>query len=219
MPDWSRRHVLHAAGSVLLAAIAGCNGSGSSSRSAPRDDRDMVDDVTVLKVRNASPTPMVLRRRDQTTDERTTEDPPGRRGNLMDHVTEPPREDARAIAFQTDVPGATVIETFFEETDFGTESIYIAQSTILECYERHLTGVYREVDGVDAQFCRTLRSADVDCSADEYDMTAFAIRLPFAGDDFDSVGGGQSSGCERPHRQTIDPDTTRTVGDDGGSDE
>lgn len=218
MPDWSRRHALQSAGSVLLTAIAGCNSSSSSSRSVPRDDRDMVDDITVLKVRNTSPTPMVLRRRDQTTDARTTEDPPGRRGNLMDYVTDPPREDERAIAFQTDVPGASDIEAFFDETEFETESIYLAQSTIRECFERHLTGVYREDDGVDAQFCRTLRPADVECSADEHDMTAFAIRLPFPGDDLSSVGGGQSSGCERPYRQILDPDITRTVGDDGGTD-
>lgn len=219
MPDWSRRHALHAAGSVLLTAIAGCNGSSSSSRSVPRDDRDMVDDISVLKVRNVSPLPMVMRRRDKTTEDRTPEEPPERRGNIMDHVTEKNRQSGRDIVFQTDVPGATDIETFFEETDFETESLYIAQSTIRECYERHLTGVYREGDGVDAQFCLSLRSADVDCRTDAYDMTAFAIRLPFSGDDLSSVGGGQSSGCKRPHRRIIEPDTTRTVGDDGGVDE
>lgn len=217
MPDWSRRHALHAAAGVLLTAFAGCNDIDSASQSVPRDDRDRVADVTVLKIRNRTGTPMVLRRRDLTTEDEPTDEPPGRRGNIMDHVTEMDSDDERALAFQTDVPGASDLEAFFEATDFESESVYIAQSSIPECYERHLTGVHREGDGVDAQFCRTLRPADVDCSADEHDMVAFAIRLPFHGDDFSSVGGGHSSRCDGPYRRIVEPDTTRTVGDDGGS--
>lgn len=216
MPDWSRRHALQSAGGALLTALAGCNGSDSTNRSVPRDDRGRIDDITVLKVRNATPIPMVVRERDRNTEQPTTDVPPKRRGHIMEHVT---AETDHGFVFPADVPGALDLKQVFEETDFESESIYLSQTTVSECYDRHLTGVYRESNGVDAQFCGTIRPADVACSTDEYDMTAFAIRLPFVGDNFNSVGGGHSSRCDGPHRRIIDPDTTRTVGDDGGSDQ
>lgn len=219
MPDWSRRHALQAAGGVLCAVLAGCNGSDSASRSYPRASRNTVEDITVLKVRNTAPSPMVERGRDEmaeTTDSTTAERPPDHRGRMMDHVTAMTRDGDRQLVFPDDVPGASDLRSFFEQTDFETESIYLAQSSLPECYDRHLTGVYREEDGVDAQFCRSIRPADVACSADSHDMVAFAIRLPFAGDDFNSVGGGHSSQCDGPYRHPIDPDTSLTVGDEGG---
>ena len=215
MSALSRRRALHLAGGALLSALAGCDGTDSSSRSVPRENRDRVDDVTVLKVRNTEPTPMVIHERDRETEQTSTEEPPRRRGHLMDHVTDYAPENDDSVFVRSDVAGADHIRRFLEETDFETESVYLSQSTVQECYERHLVGAYREDDGVDAEFCVRLRPADAACETDSYAMTAFLIRLPFAGDNFNSVGGGGGS-CDRPGQQLVEPDTSLTVGPNGG---
>jgi len=223
MPDWSRRHALQATGGALLTALAGCNGTDSASGSYPGENRTAVEDAVVLKVRNTTPTPMVVRERDSGDGEPTTEPaettdaPPRHRGRIMAHVTDMDR-DGLSPTFPADVAGADRFAAFFDETDFDTESIYLEQSPVPECYVRHLTGVYREPDGVEADFCRKVRPADVSCAADAYDMTAFAIRLPFAGDDFNSVGASHGSGCRRPRGDLIEPDQNHVVGPtDSGS--
>lgn len=219
MPALSRRRTLHLAGGVLLSALAGCNGSDSASSSVPRSDRDSIDDVTVLKIRHTAATPMVYENRgDETTTTRSSESA-RRRGNVMMHVTDPPGEGRGEPVFPADVDGADRLRTFFEETDFETESIYLLQSTVPACSERHLQGVYSDGNGVDAEFCRTLRPADVACEADAWAMTVFAIRLPFPGDGFNSVGGGSSSSCDHPYRDPIEPDTSLVVGPNGGENE
>ena len=57
--------------------------------------------------------------------------------------------------------------------------------------------VAREEDGVEADFCRELRPADAACGAEDRVAVGVAIRLPFAGDEFSSLGSGWSSDCDR----------------------
>jgi hypothetical protein len=137
----------------------------------------------------------------------------------MDYITDPPDESMGEPTFPADVPGADRVASFFAETDFDGDSIYLYQGAIPACYTRHLQGMYRDDDGVDADFCRELRPADVACGADEWVMSVFAIRLPFPGDSFSSVGGGGSSSCDRPYRDTIEPDTSLVVGSKAGENE
>lgn len=217
MPHWSRRHALQASGSALFAALAGCNGTESVSRSVPRNPRDSLEDVTILKIRNTAGTPMVVERSDETTS-KDTGGSSRRRGHMLEHVTDEPDQSMRELVFPEDVPGAQRLRTFFAETDFETQSIYLQQAPVRACYKRRLQGVFREDDGVDAEFCRDLRPADVACEADAWATTVFAIRLQFPGDDFSSVGSGGSSSCRHPYLDPVDPDTSLVVGpNEGGS--
>lgn len=213
MPVWSRRRALQAAPTLLLPGLAGCNEGRNHPR--PRDDRTPVEDIEVLRVRNTDPEPMVIDSRQSARGTATTTEPPRRRGGLMLHLTDTPSESGRDLHFPEAVPGADALRRFLVAANYDTGSVYLFQSSIPECYRRHLRGVYRDDSGVDADFCRELRSADVACEADAFAMNAFAIRLPFSGDEFNSVGGGSSSSCRRPpgHGEgVIEPDTDLIVG-------
>ena len=118
-------------------------------------------------------------------------------------------EDRDRVSFRSSDP-AGELRAFVNETDLESESVYLLERSVGACYEVRLTGVYRESDGVDADFCRALRPADVACSRDDEDALAVAIRLPFDGEDFNSFGSRWGSDCDRPGTAIA-----REGGDDG----
>lgn len=187
MPDPSRRDALRSIAAAGTLALAGCSGEASHSDEIPRDSGETVPDPEVLFVRDADGG--VLFSSGDPSGRTTTPEPGG-----VEHVTDADERDA--LAFR-DTPPATELEAFVGATDLESESVYLLEQPVGECYELALTGVTREPDSVSADFCRELRPADVECAADAEDTVGVAIRLPFAGDDFNGLGTGMSSECRR----------------------
>ena len=188
MPDWSRRRALQAVATTGALVLAGCSDESSSPSSVPRERGDPVPpaDLEVTFVRDRDGEPLF------ETDDGDEESSEVGRG--MEYLTE--GEDRERVTFRSTEPAAT-LRRFVEATDLESRSVFLLQRPIGECYEARLVGAYRESDGVDVDFCRALRPADVECSADERDTVGVGVRLPFAGDRYSSYGSGWSGGCER----------------------
>jgi hypothetical protein len=196
MSDWSRRDALQAVTSAAVLAIAGCSGSTSSTDEVPRQRGEPVSDVEVTFARDRKGRSL-FELEDHEED---------RIGGLHFMTGE---DDRDRVTFRSGGP-AEKLQSFVKATDLEAESVYLLERTVGACYEVRLTGVYRESDGVEADFCRALRPADVPCASDDEDVVGVAIRLPFDGEDFNSFGSRWGSDCDRPGT-TI----AREGGDDG----
>lgn len=185
MPDWSRRRALHALTSAATLALAGCGGQTSSESSYPSPGL-RVTDYELQRVRDPQNRAVVQ--------QRETEDEPTSEGNrLYDHVTS--EDGLESYKFASDIDGAEALASFCQATNFESDSLFLHQLSVGACYAVELVDVRRESDGIMADFCRSLRPADVACRADEEATVALAIRLPFSGEDFSGVGVGFSSDC------------------------
>ena len=186
MPDWSRRRALQAATAVGAFALAGCSGEGSSSRSVPRTGGDPVpaSGLEVTFVRDADGDPLFAVGEDGVDED----------GRDIEYLTD---ESGREEVTFRSAAAAAELATFVDGVDLDSESVFLLQRPLGECYETRLVGVYREDDGVDADFCQELRPADVDCSAEDRNTVGVAIRLPFSGDSFNTYGTSWGGDCER----------------------
>jgi len=187
MSDWSRRRALQAVAAAGSFVLAGC-GDTSGIEDAPPENRDRVTNYETILVRNSDRN-RLFGSGDGEADQRDPDD-----GVSEYHHLNAP-DDLHGIQFR-DVSGATALQSFVTETDLESKSVFLTQQLVRECYEPRLVGVFRTEDDVDADFCVTLRPADVACTAGTRDVVAIAIRLPFAGDAINSVGSGWSSDCE-----------------------
>jgi len=188
MSNWSRRRALQAAIAVGTLSLAGCSGSTSSSEEVSSDRGDPVSDVEVRFARDTRGNHLYDAKRGNEGE------PDPEAGETL-HLTSDDERDA--VTFRPTDP-ATELRSFVDDTDLDSESVYLLEEPIDACHEARLLGVYRESDGVDAEFCRGLRPADVDCSDGDRDRVGVAIRLPFPGDEFTSIGSRWSSDCDRP---------------------
>ena len=186
MSNWSRRRALQAAIAVGTLSIAGCSGSTSSSEEVSSDRGEPVSDVEVTFARDRQEGHLYDFERDNEGDSEA--------GELL-HLTSESQRDR--LAFRSTDP-ATRLRSFVSGTDLDTESVFLIETSIGACHEARLLGVYRESDGVDADFCRALKPADVDCSEGDRDRIGVAIRLPFPADEFTSIGSRWGSDCDRP---------------------
>lgn len=182
MPDWSRRRALQLATAAGSLALAGCSGESSRSNRIPPDRGEPVSDFEVTFVRDSSGGRLF-----------EAEDESGGEPGGFEYLTDGDELDDLTFPSSS---AAAELRSFVVETDFDAESVYLVERPIGECYRANLVGVYRETDGVDADFCRELRPADVECSADGTDAIGVAIRLPFPGDEFNSYSSGWSSQCD-----------------------
>ena len=189
MSPWSRRRALHVAASTAVAALAGCNARTSGTNSHPTDAaEDPVSGYEVKHVRSANGTRLL-----RPTDPEV-EDP---RPAVVEHLTD--SSDLDAVSF-AETDGAPALQSFVAGTDFETHSVLLYQWEVPACSEIRLVSVTRTSDSVHADFCRARKPADVACDRDDRDLTAIAIRLPFAGDSFSGVGSRMSSSCDRRPR-------------------
>jgi len=218
MPDWSRRRALHATASAAALALAGCSGESSSASSNHPPNGELVTDYEVQKARNADGA-VLFRETDVATPSDTPDEPAERRRRRQRHqyahVTE--QADFEDLAFATDLPEAAALEEFATATDLETRSVFLLQRGVSACSTLELVDVREEPDSVHVNTCSDLRPADVECETDDRDTVAFAIRLPFPGDDFNGLGVGGSSDCHR-RPQSFDPEAyNRTdAGDESG---
>lgn len=118
-------------------------------------------------------------------------EPPTHVIRIYRHLTD--EADLEGLRFRD---GAADLEAFVAATDLDSRSVLLLQAPVEECYVVRLVGVFREGNGVDAEFCRELRPADVECDAGARDVFAVAIRLPFAGEEFGGLGMGVGGDCE-----------------------
>jgi hypothetical protein len=194
MPSWSRRRALQAVATTGAFAIAGCSGESSSSREPPHERGEPVpaSDLEVTFARDTDGEPLFAVGDDGNGNGDARDAGTADLGQSFEHLTD--AEDRERVTFRSTEP-ATTLRRFVDGTDLEARSVYLLQRPVRECYEARLVGVYREDDGVDADFCRALRPADVECSADARDTLGVGIRLPFPGDSFSGLGTGWSSDC------------------------
>lgn len=210
MPDWSRRRALHALATGATAALAGCSSeSGFSQESTPgRNRRTPVTDYTSRTVRDQDGDAIFW------TGERPTNSRRARRD--QEYLTS--ADEVSKVHFAPDSEAAADLRQFVEATDFETQSVSLRTTGIPECYTLRLLSVAREPDGYTTSYCYEPRPADVACAAEVHDTVAIAIRLPFAGDEFNSHGSSWSRACrERPYPVTPaneNENETTEVGDD-----
>ncbi|WP_224337951.1 hypothetical protein [Haloprofundus halobius] len=88
-------------------------------------------------------------------------------------------ETAAALDF-ADVEGVSHAKQFLEETDFESETVYVEQRRIGECYEQRLCWIRWTESSVETSYATGYRDADVACSAESNDVVAVLVRLPVA---------------------------------------
>lgn len=198
MPDWSRRSALEAVAAAGALALAGCSDATTRTHNHPPEVRDRITDFEAIQVRSHGPDPLFVTGEQPSKTPNHHDGDRNRHASTLQHLTD--EDDIAELRFR-DVAGAADLKSFVTNTDLESESVYLLQRSIGECYEPRLVGVYRKDTGIDAKFCRELLPADVECNADADDLIAIAIRLPFAGDEFTGLGIGSSSSCE--HLATV----------------
>lgn len=187
MPSTSRRDLLLAAPG-FLGFLAGCNGGvgPSPTPTEPGPPDDALLDPPMVNLRNPAVAPIVTRADEETPTRSETERSMWRREVIGD------METADALTF-ADVEGADRARQFLDETDFGSETVFVEQSEVAECYELELCWI-RWADGsIETAYARGYRDADVDCESGADDVVANLVRLPVALDPEQIRGGGSST--------------------------
>ncbi|NLV08661.1 hypothetical protein GOC74_01745 [Halomicrobium mukohataei] len=201
MVEPSRRECLAAIAGGTVAALAGCQWNAETSDEQPGDGRERVTEYEVASVRNPDGKALFTEGETLPTP-RETDDRP----RVYGHTYLTSGDDLDDVTF-AETSEARTLASFAEATALdGEESVYLFTTAIRACSEVRLQWVEIDASGPSAQFCRTLRPADVECRATAYETTGFAIRFPFAGDRFSGHGAGTSSSCGRPPRpEPFDP--------------
>lgn len=191
----SRRELLATLGSGAAAALAGCGGdSASSTRSVGGGERpeNLETDPEHASFRVPDGERGV---RVETTGNGGDGDVPA--------ATFPGRrivasaKAAKQLVF-ADADGAAAAKTFLEGTDFESETVFLTQVGIGECYDVELCSVSWRSDHITTNFARLLRPADVACDADADTLVVMLIRIPAVLDPEQVNGFGSSlssGGC------------------------
>lgn len=196
MPSLTRRRALLAVASGV-AALAGC----SSEADRPTIDRqrshNTIEDYEARRVRNEDGAVLFARGAELPTPSEEGRGRYARTGRSV-IVSE---DDLAELAFG-DVREAERLRSFVASTDFDSSSIYLLSMPVEACYEIRLRSATVEWDELQredlhphADFCRTHRPADVECSVEETHTVGFAIRLPVAAEQSSGAGRGMSSSC------------------------
>lgn len=176
----------------MVAALAGCSETltgetvvEEEAHDGPREPpAEATTDFEVRSLRAAGEDPFV-----GVGD--AGDQPTGRRHFVLD------AEDAAALRFDVDHERADAIREFVTATDFDERSVVVHQRQIDDCYERHVEYVTARADRYRAQFCRELRDATTRCEADETQMEAIFLRIPYAYDSPPSRrGSGERGRCD-----------------------
>lgn len=221
MVPTTRRRLL--SGSVaLLAALAGCNGSRTSStRSEPNRPENVERDPETRAVRVSGDGPAAWLPREESGDAETTDaddgetpSPPSRQHGFVASA-----EAAERLRI-AEADGVEEARRFVEATDFETETVYFETRRVRECYSLELCYVTWSATEIDTQYGSYPRDAEVDCETEaesgerSRETTAWFIRVP---DDLDpeavtSHGSGWGSdGCHYPpHLRTTEEGTATT---------
>ncbi|WP_233138682.1 hypothetical protein [Halorubrum salipaludis] len=242
----TRRALLRSA-SLGALALGGClrtdppggDGATSTSRSTAGSD----DDPTVLTVRNPGGEAAVLDRAaggdgsdgddgaGGGSDEADTDPAPVSR----EIVTTDDRAAELTVAAGVDEADRSRVRSFLDDTDYETETVFVARAGIKSCYRLRIRSVSWRPGRVEYEYCRELRPPDAACEAGARDAVGLLFRLPAA---LDSRLTGSGASGRAPCRAveteydridanaTVPGDDTALGGsaddgspDDGGSDD
>ena len=210
-PSPSRRRLLRSTAALFGAsALAGCGGSSSSTGTArvgPDADppEDALTDPTHVSLRNPDKE-RIVRDPESATDEPDADSAADGMPRFdrwrHDLVVDTDRADALTFA---DVDGVDEAERFLDETDFASESVYIEERTIEECYELQLCWIRWTESEIETDYARILRDADVACEADATDVVSNLIRIPAAlnPDEIRSYGSSSGGRCRSPSGESM----------------
>jgi hypothetical protein len=192
----TRRGVLLGAAG-LLAGLAGCNeDTGDDGTPAERTPTDPGEPRDVGEDGTRDPEQYALRGDDDgviawfaegpgaagadTSDSDGTTDagtiPPDERrdeGVIADEAT------AATLSFG-DVDGAEEAREFVEATDFDSESIYLDQTPLGDCYRLELCSADWGGEELSLRYVSVLQDYDVACSGRDRDTLAMFVRVPVA---------------------------------------
>lgn len=207
MVSATRRSLLHTA-SGLAALLTGCTGlfEGRTESTRTASERDgsgapgasgASDPETVVARVDTDRRPVWI----SDDGSRPTPDPHTRR--LVSEVIDSGSK-ANRIAVAADVDRAA-IDTFLEETDFESETIYLQSVIVEECFRLELCQIHWGADSISTDYGRRSRPFDDPCEADNELYSVWFIRIPQAIDADDvssyssSVGG---SPCDNRQSRT-----------------
>ncbi|WP_135302195.1 hypothetical protein [Haloarcula amylovorans] len=203
----TRRRVLHGAAGIA-AALSGCgellSGSDSSTRQQPTPTggengessrgnfagSESNPEVLALRVDTDRP-PVWFEDPDREDRGRPTQSEFGslRTNELVDSAA---RADRVSVA---DVPNPDRISTFFEATDFDSETVYVETQRVEECFRLQLCSVSWSSDEVRTDYGRVSRPYDVRCENNKKVFAVRLIRIPAAIDADEVTGYGSSVGA------------------------
>ena len=192
VPDPSRRTLL-AVMSSLAAAVAGCSASNTDSTTP---DRGTVIDYTAVTTRTPGEQSPIVAPREDTGDARSTDETSPTAEPLSHHTVESER-DAAAFEFADDATNVTAVRRLLSETAYASESVFVYQTRLGECYQLKLNYVTRDADGdPDFDFCRVIRDATITCERRARDQVAAFVRLPFPGSEYSGFSVGSGGSCD-----------------------
>jgi hypothetical protein len=176
----------------IATALAGC--SASETHSSPPEGGTIVTDHVTATTRSTGDRPPVVAPRedasDENADDASTAEP------ITLHTVES-EDDAEAFEFAEGATNVAAARRLLAETAYDSESVFVFQTRIGECYRLKLNYVTRDDDGdPNVQFCRVIRDADTACEREAFDHAAALVRLPFPGDEYNGLSAGSGGSCE-----------------------
>lgn len=209
----TRRSLL---GSLSLSAVAGCLTAETRTDGDPSEPADVSGtstDPTFLTVRNPDGDAVVIDGAD------------GSRSVTRELVTSPERAAELTAAEGVTDADRSRIRTFLEETDYATETVYVAPASIEACYRFRIHSVSWDPGRVDYEYCRELRPPDASCESERRHAVGIFFRLPVALETpLNGSGAGGRSPCRRVETdyERVDANATvtgpTTVGNDTDGD-
>jgi len=197
----TRRALLHSA-CGLATMLAGCNGmfegSDVSTRTVSENDDSAAPGAGTVSDPEAVVSRVDTDRRPVWLDDgdgRPTESRHSRRlvSEIIDTAS---KADQITLAEEMD---RSTIDSFLDETDFETETVYLQSAIVEECFRLTLCQISWTTDKISTDYGRVSRPYDEPCTAGNEVYSVWFIRIPdtLNAEDFSSysssIGG---SGCE-----------------------
>lgn len=196
----TRRSLL---GSLSLSAVAGCltpETRNDGDPSEPADVSGRSTDPTFLKVRNPDGEAVVIDAAD------------GSRFRARELVRSADRAAELMAADGVTDADRSRLRSFLEETDYATETVYVAPASIEACYRFRIHSVSWEPGRVEYEYCRELRPPDASCEPGRRDAVGLLFRLPVALETpLNGSGASGRSPCRRVETDYERVDANATV--------
>lgn len=170
MSPLTRRRALHGAVG-LLSVLAGCSDDRSTSSEGPNEQFGTVQtDPEALTLWSESLDPIV-----RESDEPTTE-----ADRRLRDVWVVATADSAADLRIAEVDRAAEARAFLERTDYGSETVYVEQFPVGECFTPELCNVRWSDGRVETDYARRYRDADASCEVGAESAFAALVRIPDA---------------------------------------
>ena len=174
-------------GSLPIGALAGCLGGAGEpeSESVQRRASGTDTDPTVLKIRNPDGDAVLV-------DGSETDGAGDPLSIGRELVTSADRAASLLVAGGVADADRRRIRSFFDETNFDAETVYVSRAGVYSCQRLHIDSVSWQPQRVEYEYCRELRPSDEACEAGTRVALALIFRLPVVLDG--RLSGSGSSG-------------------------